>query len=170
MRRSTECNCFLVCLFIFCFLNIIIRPFFRDINFKLRKRIISLQQDYAFSNMYHLRSARPTFRWRQKLSDIMETIIASEEVFAKYTLRRSLRLGGLGGIVLSCFESKMLWNATLLLNNFLEIKQSESNSPWNLFVIFGLHLFSTEGSWIYFFLPGGGGWNYPIQNTGLHKS
>ena len=57
MRKSTECNCFLVCLFIFCFLNIIIRPFFRDINFTLRKRVILLQQDYAFSNMYHLRSA-----------------------------------------------------------------------------------------------------------------
>ena len=57
MRKSTECNCFLVCLFIFCFLNIIIRPFFRDINFTLRKRVILLQQDYAFSNIYHLRSA-----------------------------------------------------------------------------------------------------------------
>ena len=40
----------------------------------------------------------------------METIIAriAGEVFAKYTLRRSLRLGELGGIVLSCFENKML--------------------------------------------------------------
>ena len=52
----------------------------------------------------------------------METIIASGEVFAKYTLRRSLRLGGLGSIVLRCFENKMLGNATLLLNIFLEIK------------------------------------------------
>ena len=74
----------------------------------------------------------------------METIIASGEVFTKYTLRRSLRLGGLG--VLRCFENKMLGNDTLLLNIFLEIKQSESNSPWNLFVTFGRHLFSTEGS------------------------
>ena len=57
MRKSTECNCFLICLFIFCFLNIIIRAFFCDINFTLRKRVILLQQDYAFSNMYHLRSA-----------------------------------------------------------------------------------------------------------------
>ena len=50
-------NSFLVCLFIFCFLNIIIRAFFRDIDCTLRKRVILLEQDYAFSNMYHLRSA-----------------------------------------------------------------------------------------------------------------
>ena len=32
-----KCNSLLVCLFIFCFLNIIIRPFFRDVNFTLKK-------------------------------------------------------------------------------------------------------------------------------------
>ena len=56
-EKIEKCNSFLVSLFIFCFLNIIIRRFFRDINFTLRKRVILLQQDYAFSNMYHLRSA-----------------------------------------------------------------------------------------------------------------
>ena len=85
-------------------------------------------------------AVRPTFRWRRKLSDTIETIISSGEVFAKYTPRRSLRLGGLGSIVFRCFEIKMLGNATLLLNIFLGI----------FFVIFGRHLFSTEGSWIFF--------------------
>ena len=50
-------NSFLVSLFIFCFLNIIIRAFFRDINCTLRKRVILLEQDYALRNMYHLQSA-----------------------------------------------------------------------------------------------------------------
>ena len=48
----------------------------------------------------------------------MQTIISRGEVFAKYTLRRSLRQGGLGSIVLRCFENKMLGNATLLLKIF----------------------------------------------------
>ena len=61
----------------------------------------------------------------------METIISSGEVFAKYTLRRSLKLRGLCSIVLRCFENKMLGNATLLLNIFSEIKKSESNSPFS---------------------------------------
>ena len=42
-EKIEKCNSFLVSLFIFCFLNIIIRRFFRDINFTLRKRVILLQ-------------------------------------------------------------------------------------------------------------------------------
>ena len=63
MRKSRS-----VCLFIFCFLNIIIRPFFRDINFTLRKRVILLQQDYAFSNLYHLRSTSEIHQYNNDYS------------------------------------------------------------------------------------------------------
>ena len=56
-EKTEKCNSFLVSLFIFCFLNIIIRAFFRDINCTLRKRVILLEQDYAFRDMYHLQSA-----------------------------------------------------------------------------------------------------------------
>ena len=57
-EKIEKCNSFLVSLFIFCFLNIIIRHFFRDINFTLRKRVILLQQDYEFSNMYIMKRQR----------------------------------------------------------------------------------------------------------------
>ena len=67
-EKIEECNSFLVCLFIFCFLNIIIRPFFRDINFTLRKRVILLQQDYAFSNLYHLRSTSEIHQYNNNYS------------------------------------------------------------------------------------------------------
>ena len=63
-EKIEKCNSFLVSLFIFCFLNIIIRRFFRDINFTLRKRVILLQQDYEFSNMYIMKRQRdPSIQW-----------------------------------------------------------------------------------------------------------
>ena len=56
-EKIEKFNSFLVSLFIFCFLNIIIRAFSRDINCTLRKRVILLEQEHAFRNMYHLQSA-----------------------------------------------------------------------------------------------------------------
>ena len=38
-EKIEKLNYFLVCLFIFCFLNIIIRAFFRDINCTLKKEL-----------------------------------------------------------------------------------------------------------------------------------
>ena len=50
----------------------------------------------------------------------METIISSGEVFAKYTLRRSLRLGGLGSIVAenNHISAYLLLQGKIILNLF----------------------------------------------------
>ena len=67
-EKIEKCNSFLVSLFIFWFLNIITRAVFRDMNCTLKKRVILLEQDYAFSNMYHLRSASEIHQYNNNYS------------------------------------------------------------------------------------------------------